>query len=163
MRKKGRFQCLLWRCQSPETGADLSLQQVWLPIEMFCYSEQELQGAQMDVLYPHFALLRPFKQLPFNQIEDEPKYTSQRTQGTTTVQSKNKAHAFRVSTILSTAMVFTVSGEQKNLNFWSRSFSPESRGLRAFCPAHHVHPETGLHEDHFIPSFLQHFGDSLPD
>lgn len=76
MRKKGRFQCLL--CQSPEMGADLSLQQVWLPIEMFCYTEQELQEAQMDALYPHFALVRPFERLPFNQMKDELKYTSRK-------------------------------------------------------------------------------------
>jgi len=60
-------------------GADLSLQQVWLPIEMFCYSEQELQAARMDALCSHFALLRPFEQLPFNQTKDELKYTSQKS------------------------------------------------------------------------------------
>lgn len=32
----------------------------------------------MDALYPHFALWRPFEQLPFNQMKDELKYTSQK-------------------------------------------------------------------------------------
>lgn len=62
----------------------------------------------MDALYPHFALLRPLEQLPFNQMKDELKYTT----GKKAREQQNRAR---------TKCVHSVSAEFSALPGFSRS------------------------------------------